>query len=256
MTYEHLLIEIQDQIGWIKINRPKKLNALNQVVLQELHHVFMAFEKDNSVRIIVLTGAGEKAFVAGADIAEFADFNEQQGATLAQKGQESVFDFIAHFSKPVIAAVNGFALGGGLELALACHVRIASTNTRMGLPETSLGVIPGYGGTQRLPQIIGRGRATEMILTARMLNAEEALQVGLVSKVVELDQLLSTAASLAQLMMNNSSHAMHRALQSIEAGYASENGYRSEINHFGACFGHAEFAEGTQAFLNKRKAKF
>ena len=256
MTYEHLLIEIQDQIGWIKINRPKKLNALNQAVLQELHHVFVALEKDNSVRIIVLTGAGEKAFVAGADIAEFADFNEQQGATLAQKGQENVFDFIAHFSKPVIAAVNGFALGGGLELALACHVRIASTNTRMGLPETSLGVIPGYGGTQRLPQIIGRGRATEMILTARMLNAEEALQVGLVSKVVELDQLLSTAASLAQLMMNNSSHAMHRALQSIEAGYASENGYRAEINHFGACFGHTEFAEGTQAFLNKRKAKF
>ena len=256
MTYEHLLIEIQEQIGWIKINRPKKLNALNQAVLQELHHVFVALEKDNSVRIIVLTGAGEKAFVAGADIAEFADFNEEQGATLAQKGQENVFDFIAHFSKPVIAAVNGFALGGGLELALACHVRIASTNARMGLPETSLGVIPGYGGTQRLPQIIGRGRATEMILTARMLGAEEALQVGLVNKVVELDQLLSTAASMAQLMMNNSSHAMHRALQSIEAGYATENGYREEINHFGACFGHAEFEEGTQAFLNKRKARF
>ena len=183
MTYEHLLIEKQDKIAWISINRPTKLNALNSGVLEELHLLFTALKADQEVRVIVLTGSGEKAFVAGADIAEFAQFNASEGKSLAKKGQDQVFDFIANMTKPVIAAINGFALGGGLELALACHIRIASSNARMGLPETSLGVIPGYGGTQRLAQLIGRGRATELILTCRMMGAEEALQTGFVSRV-------------------------------------------------------------------------
>ena len=176
---------------------------------------------------------------------------------LFRKGQETVFDLIAQSTKPVIAAINGFALGGGLELALSCHIRIASTNARMGLPETSLGVIPGYGGTQRLAQLIGRGRATEMILSCRMVTAEEALNVGLVSQVVSQEELLSSAAALAEKIMCNSSNAMGHALRAIDAAYQEGvAGFEQEINAFGECFGHPEFKEGTQAFLEKRKANF
>ena len=190
-TFEHLLVEKQDRIVWVSIHRPKKLNALNAALLEELHQLFLSLKEASDIRVIVLTGSGEKAFVAGADIAEFAQFDAQQGKILSRRGQETVFDLIAQSSKPVIAAINGFALGGGLELALSCHIRVASINARMGLPETSLGVIPGYGGTQRLAQLIGRGRATEMILTCRMISAEEALDVGLVSQVVSQEELLS-----------------------------------------------------------------
>jgi len=257
MTYEHLLIEKQDKIAWISINRPTKLNALNSGVLEELHLLFTALKADQEVRVIVLTGSGEKAFVAGADIAEFAQFNASEGKSLAKKGQDQVFDFIANMTKPVIAAINGFALGGGLELALACHIRIASSNARMGLPETSLGVIPGYGGTQRLAQLIGRGRATELILTCRMMGAEEALQIGLVSRVTSQETLLSTAAEMGGKIMNNSSNAIGHALQSIASGYEeSVDGFDAEVGHFGDCFGHPEFKEGTQAFLEKRKANY
>lgn len=198
MTFEHLLVEKQDKIAWVSIHRPNKLNALNAALLEEIHQLFLSLEKEKDIRVIVLTGSGEKAFVAGADIAEFAQFDAQQGKMLSRKGQETVFDLIAQSSKPVIAAINGFALGGGLELALSCHIRVASTNARMGLPETSLGVIPGYGGTQRLAQLIGRGRATEMILSCRMISAEEALNIGLVSQVVSQEDLLSSAAALAE----------------------------------------------------------
>lgn len=244
-------------MGWITIQRPDKLNALNQEVLEELHNAFLYLKNLDEVRVVLLTGAGKKAFVAGADIAEFAHFDVQQGTALAQKGQELVFDFIAHFPKPVIAVINGYALGGGLELALSCHLRIASKNARMGLPEASLGVIPGYGGTQRLPQLIGRGRATEMILTAKMISADQALVFGLVNQVTAQDDLQSSAKELAKKMMRNSSHAMQRALEAIEAGYAHEkDGFATEINLFGACFGHDEFREGTQAFLHKRDANF
>lgn len=257
MTYKHLLIEKQDRIAWININRPTKLNALNGEVLEELHAAFSAIKADEEVRVVVLTGSGEKAFVAGADIAEFAQFDVTEGESLAKKGQDLVFDFIANMTKPVIAAVNGFALGGGLELALSCHIRIASTNARMGLPETSLGVIPGYGGTQRLAQLIGRGRATELILTCRMMGAEEALQAGLVSRVVPQEELLATAAEMGGKIMNNSSNAIAHALQSIAAGYEEGvDGFDVEIAHFGNCFGHLEFKEGTQAFLEKRKANY
>lgn len=256
-TFEQLLFEKQDKTAWISLHRPKKLNALNAELLEELHDLFSALEEDNSIRVIVLTGSGEKAFVAGADIAEFAQFDEKQGSELSRMGQSKVFDLIAQSTKPVIAAINGFALGGGLELALSCHIRIAAVNARMGLPETSLGVIPGYGGTQRLAQLIGRGRATEMILSGRMINAEEALQVGLVSQVVAQDDLLSTAAKLTDKIMGNSSFAMAQALKAIASGYQEGvNGFDQEVNAFGECFGHPEFKEGTQAFLEKRKANF
>lgn len=256
-TFEHLLVEKQDKIAWVSIHRPKKLNALNAALLEELHQLFLFLKEQKDVRVIVLTGSGEKAFVAGADIAEFAQFDTQQGKTLSRRGQETVFDLISQSSKPVIAAINGFALGGGLELALSCHIRIASTNARMGLPETSLGVIPGYGGTQRLAQLIGRGRATEMILSCRMISAEEALDVGLVSQVVSQEELLSSAAALAEKIMRNSSNAMGHALKAIEAAYQEGvAGFEQEINAFGECFGHPEFKEGTQAFLEKRKANF
>lgn len=256
-TFEHLLVEKQDKIAWVSIHRLKKLNALNAALLEELHQLFLFLKEQKDVRVIVLTGSGEKAFVAGADIAEFAQFDAQQGKTLSRRGQETVFDLIAQSSKPVIAAINGFALGGGLELALSCHIRIASTNARMGLPETSLGVIPGYGGTQRLAQLIGRGRATEMILSCRMISAEEALDVGLVSQVVSQEDLLSSAAALAEKIMRNSSNAMGHALKAIEAAYQEGvAGFEQEINAFGECFGHPEFKEGTQAFLEKRKANF
>ena len=256
-TFKHLLVEKQDKIAWVSIHRLKKLNALNAALLEELHQLFLFLKEQKDVRVIVLTGSGEKAFVAGADIAEFAQFDAQQGKTLSRRGQETVFDLIAQSSKPVIAAINGFALGGGLELALSCHIRIASTNARMGLPETSLGVIPGYGGTQRLAQLIGRGRATEMILSCRMISAEEALDVGLVSQVVSQEELLSSAAALAEKIMRNSSNAMGHALKAIEAAYQEGvAGFEQEINAFGECFGHPEFKEGTQAFLEKRKANF
>ncbi len=257
MKLDHIRVEFQDQIAWISIHRPKKLNALNSMVLEELHLLFNEIETNKEVRVVVITGSGEKAFVAGADIAEFASFSAAQGEALSREGQYKVFDRIAGLSKPVIAAINGFALGGGLELALACHLRIASEGAKMGLPETSLGLIPGYGGTQRLPHLVGRGRATELILTARMINAKEALQWGLVSKVVPQEELLSAAAQVAGQIMGNSSNAMHQALQAIAAGYTeNQNGYDEEIERFGACFSHPEFSEGTQAFLNKRKANF
>lgn len=256
-TFDHLLVEKQDKMAWVSLHRPKKLNALNAALLEELHQLFLALEDDDSVRVIVLTGSEEKAFVAGADIAEFAEFDATQGEELSRKGQVNVFDQIAHSTKPVIAAINGFALGGGLELALSCHIRIASSNARMGLPETSLGVIPGYGGTQRLAQLIGRGRATELILSCRMMDAQEAQEVGLIAQVVPQEDLLSTAAALADKIMQNSSNAMAHALNAIDAAYKEgKNGFEEEIKRFGQCFGHPEFKEGTQAFLAKRKANF
>ncbi|RZJ36072.1 MAG: enoyl-CoA hydratase, partial [Flavobacterium sp.] len=185
MSYENILITTIEGIATVTINRPEKLNALNKFTIRELRDGLESLEDDHSVRAIVITGSGEKAFVAGADIAEFADFSVEEGAQLAADGQRLLFNFIENMTTPIIAAINGFALGGGLELAMACHIRVASENAKMGLPEVSLGVIPGYGGTQRLPQLVGKGRALEMILTAGMISAAEANSFGLVNHVVD-----------------------------------------------------------------------
>lgn len=254
---ENILIEKQDNIAVVTINRPTKLNALNKATIQELHDGFKALNEDKSVKAIIITGSGEKAFVAGADISEFANFSIAEGQQLAAEGQALLFDFVQNLSTPVIAAVNGFALGGGLELAMACHFRIASTNAKMGLPEVTLGVIPGYGGTQRLAQLIGKGRAMELIMTAGMIDAETAKNYGLVNHVVAQEELLEFAKGIATKISNNSSIAIAKAIQAINANFEEgTNGYTIEIENFGACFGTEDFKEGTTAFLEKRKAIF
>ncbi|GGE22521.1 enoyl-CoA hydratase/isomerase family protein [Psychroflexus salis] len=257
MNYQNISLQVENKVAKLSINRPKKLNALNRATLQEIHEALTDLKADESVKIIVLTGTGEKAFVAGADIAEFANYSEKEGEDLAAKGQELVFDYIANFPKPVIAAVNGFALGGGLELAMAAHFRIASKNAKLGLPETSLGVIPGYGGTQRLPQLVGKGRAMEMIMTAKMISAEEALQYGLVNHVCELEELDEKVNAVVQKILGNSLQAIEAAIKAINDGYIDGvNGFESEIKAFGEAFGTEDFTEGTTAFLNKQKANF
>jgi enoyl-CoA hydratase len=254
---ENILIEKQDHIAIITINRPTKLNALNKATIQELHDGFKALNEDKLVKVIIVTGSGEKAFVAGADISEFADFSVAEGQQLAAEGQKLLFDFVQNLSTPVIAAVNGFALGGGLELAMACHFRIASTNAKMGLPEVILGVIPGYGGTQRLVQLVGKGRAMELIMTAGMIDAETAKNYGLVNHVVSQEELLEFAKGIATKISNNSSVAIAKAIQAINANFEDgTNGFTIEIENFGACFGTEDFKEGTTAFLEKRKAIF
>ena len=220
-----------------------------------MNQAFVIFDEDIDVRAIIVTGAGERAFVAGADIAEFANYSEYEGSQLAAKGQELLFNLIENLSTPVIAAINGFALGGGLELAMACHFRVASDNARMGLPETSLGLIPGYGGTQRLPQLVGKGRALEMILTAGMIGTEQALMWGLINHVVTLEQLLPFCKKIAAKIKDNSPMAVASAISAVNSGYVDQ-GYPKEIETFGACFGTEDFKEGTQAFLEKRKAQF
>lgn len=257
MNYDNILVDYLNGITTIKINRPKKLNALNRDTIQELHNAFDDANNSEDTKVIIITGSGEKAFVAGADISEFADFSVKEGGKLAAEGQALLFDFIENLKTPVIAAVNGFALGGGLELAMASHFRIASTNAKMGLPETSLGVIPGYGGTQRLPQLVGKGRAMEMIMTAGMIDANQALNYGLVNHVVAQDELVPFAEKLAGKIMRNSSVAIGKAIKAINANYKDgKDGYKIEIKQFGKCFGTEDFVEGTTAFLEKRKADF
>ena len=255
MNFENITVEQKENLAIITINRPSKLNALNKTTIEELHEAFKYLEEN--AKVIIITGSGEKAFVAGADISEFADFTIEKGAELARKGQEILFDFVQNLSVPVIAAVNGFALGGGLELAMASHFRVASTNAKMGLPEVSLGVIPGYGGTQRLPQLVGKGKAMELIMTAGMISAEEAKDWGLVNYVVEQEELLPLCEKLAGKIMRNSSVAIAAAIKSVNANYETNvNGFNVEIEQFGESFGTNDFKEGTTAFLEKRKANF
>lgn len=257
MSFINILTEYSGGTTLITINRPKKLNALNQETINELHEAFKAADTDENTKVIIVTGSGEKAFVAGADISEFADYSVEEGMHLAANGQKLLFDFVENLSTPVIAAVNGFALGGGLELAMACHFRVASDNARMGLPEVSLGVIPGYGGTQRLTQLVGKGRTMEMIMTAGMIDANKALSYGLVNHVVPQDQLLELCETLAAKIIKNSSVAISAAIRSVNASFKEGvNGYQTEITEFGNCFGTEDFEEGTTAFLEKRKADF
>lgn len=257
MSFENILVEKNNAVATITINRPTKLNALNKATIEELHNAFKECESDNEVRVIIVTGSGEKAFVAGADISEFASFSVSEGSELARKGQELLFDFVENLQTPVIAAINGFALGGGLELAMAAHIRIASNNAKMGLPEVTLGVIPGYGGTQRLPQLIGKGRANELIMTAQMIDAPTALSFGLINHMVSQPELLGKATEMALKIAKNSPVAITQAIKAVNANFKDGiNGFNTEIDRFGYCFGTADFKEGTTAFLEKRKADF
>jgi len=255
--FENLLTHTDNRIHHIIINRESKLNALNKATLAELHTALHdAFHNEN-VGGIIITGAGEKAFVAGADISEFAEFDSEKGEELARKGHKNVFDYIENSSKPIIAAINGFALGGGLELALACHIRIASNNAKMGLPEVSLGLIPGYGGTQRLTRLVGRGRALEMILTGDMITAEDAHAFGLVNHVTSPEELLPAAEAIMGRILTRAPLALQSAIRAVNSSTQKDvNGFEEEIELFGQCFDTADFKEGVSAFLEKRKPAF
>ncbi|WP_194768282.1 enoyl-CoA hydratase/isomerase family protein [Tamlana sp. I1] len=257
MAYQTIILNRSGFISTITINRPKKLNALNKETINELHAAFKEADLDPKTKVIIVTGSGEKAFVAGADISEFSNFSAAQGKMLAAEGHAHLFDFVENLKTPVIAAVNGFALGGGLELAMACHFRLASDNAKLGLPEVSLGVIPGYGGTQRLPQLIGKGRALEMIMTAGMIDAHQALNFGLVNHVTTQEDLLPLSETIAHKIARNSSVAIGAAINAVNANYKSGvNGFEVEIQEFGNSFGTEDFKEGTTAFLEKRKPDF
>lgn len=257
MTFENIILETESRISTITINRPGQLNALNKQTIEELHQALSWCQDAAHVRVIILTGCGDKAFVAGADIKEFADFSTDEGKNLSKIGHDILFNFVENMTKPIIAAINGFALGGGLELAMSSHIRIASEKARLGLPEVSLGVIPGYGGTQRLAQLVGRGKAMEMITTAGMINATEALQWGLVNYVVAPEELMAKATAIAEKICTNSGTAIAAAIKSVNANYdVNKNGFDVEIEEFGFCFGTDEFKEGTTAFLEKRKPNF
>jgi len=257
MVYQNLLIENKGRIQYIVINRESKLNALNKDTLFELHIALGDALHNAGVGGVIITGAGPKAFVAGADIAEFESLDVEAGRNLAHENQKNIFNIIAHFSKPVIAAINGFALGGGLELAMACHIRIASDNAKMGLPEVSLGLIPGYGGTQRLTRLVGRGRALEMIMTADMITAAEAYRFGLVNHVVSQDGLLPKAEDILQKILSRAPLAIAAAITAVNAaGQNDINGFDVEVEEFAKCFGTEDFKEGVSAFLGKRKSAF
>ena len=257
MSDNNILSNVDGGVLTLTINRPNQLNALNIEVIASLSKHLVAAQTDDEVKVIIITGSGEKAFVAGADIKEFADFTPSQGKDLAALGQATLFDRVERSFKPVIAAVNGFALGGGLELAMAAHIRVASKNAKLGLPEVSLGVIPGYGGTQRLAQLVGKGKTMEMVLTAGMISADEAQELGLVNYAVKQEELIDTCTGIAVKMMRNAPTALTAAIKSVVAGYTDGvDGYSVEIEEFGLCFGTEDFKEGTTAFLEKRKAQF
>jgi enoyl-CoA hydratase len=257
MTYQNLITEIRNGILYLTINREKKLNALNKETLAELADVIAFVQTSSEVKCVLLTGAGAKAFVAGADISEFSSYTIDEGEALARNGQVTVFDAIENSCKPFLAAVNGFALGGGLELAMACHIRVAADTAKMGLPEVTLGLIPGYGGTQRLTQLIGKGRATEMILTAEMISADQAEKMGLVNHVVPPADLLSYSENILNKIILRAPLAVSAAIKAVNAVYLDGvNGFETEIEEFGKRFGNHDFKEGVSAFLEKRPAQF
>ena len=257
MAYNNILVENENALMRITINRPKQLNALNAETIAELNKAFKDGEANSDIRTIIVTGIGEKAFVAGADIKEFAEFSIEEGRELSRSGHQNLFDLVENLSTPVIAAINGYCLGGGLELAMACHIRVASDNAMMGLPEVSLGVIPGYGGTQRLTQLVGKGKAFELIMTAGMMKAEEAKEWGLVNHVTFQNELMGMAEKIASRIAKNSPKAIGLAIEAVNASQVDGvNGFDVEIAKFGEAFGTEDFKEGTTAFLNKEKPNF
>ncbi len=265
--YTTLLTGLSDHIFTITTNRPDKLNALNKKMIDELSDAIDEVYNSKEIRSAIITGAGPKAFVAGADISEFLSLGPGGGAELARRGQEMVFNKIEHCTKPFVAAVNGFALGGGCELAMSCHFRVASENAKFGQPEVNLGLIPGYGGTQRLTQIIGKGKALELMMTGEMINANEALQLGLVNHVTTAESLLEYTTKLLSLVLTKSPVAVGKIIAAVNAyhGYTERaggelssrvNGFEEEIRLFGECFGTEDMKEGVAAFLEKRKPSF
>ncbi|MDZ4823891.1 MAG: enoyl-CoA hydratase-related protein [Flavobacteriales bacterium] len=257
MPYDNIVPEQEGHILVLTIHRPEQLNALNRDTIEELNKALALADSNKEIRCIIITGAGDKAFVAGADIKEFSNFNREEATLLSATGHKLLFDFVEQMSKPVIAAINGFALGGGLELALACHMRVASDNAKLGLPEVSLGVIPGYGGTQRLAQLVGKGKAIEMITHAGMIAADEALQWGLVNYVVPLPELMNKCMEMAKKIVRCSPTAISAALHSVNAGFSFQRkGMEAEVREFGRTFGTADQIEGVAAFMEKRKPVF
>ena len=256
MPYNTLLTSLENRIFTITINRPDKLNALNKQVMADLDAVFAEVETNNEIKAAIITGSGTKSFVAGADISEFIELSSAEGMDLARAGQ-NIFFKIENCSKPVVAAVNGFALGGGCELAMACHFRVASENAKFGQPEVNLGLVPAYGGTQRLVQLIGKGRALELLMSANMIDASTALQYGLVNYVVPIEDLLTKTNSVLQTIIAKASIAIGHCIKTANAVFDNNrNGYEVEIESFGDCFNTADMKEGTIAFLEKRKANF
>ncbi len=257
MTYSSLLYDVRDGIAFITVNRPDKLNALNDVVIAELGQAVEAVAADKAVGSVILTGAGPKAFVAGADISELAKQGPFDGKARAMVGQE-VFRQLERLGKPVIAAVNGFALGGGCELAMACHIRLASENAKFGQPEVKLGIGPGYGGSVRLPRLVGRGRALELLLTAQMIDAQEAWRIGLVNRVVPADQLMAESEKMGRTIMENGPLAVRLCLEAVDSGLemSSADAHVLEANHFGLLASTEDMREGMAAFLEKRRATF
>lgn len=257
MNYSTLLITIKDRIAWVTINRPDKLNAVNLQVLDELKQALKSFEDESNVGVIILTGAGEKAFVAGSDISALATYDPLAAKNYSEVGN-AVLNYIQNFPKPIIAAVNGFALGSGCEIAMACHIRIASDNAKFGQPEVNLGLIPGHGGTQRLARIVGIGKAMELTLTGNTIDANEALRIGLVNKVVPLVDLKSAAEALAQTILTKAPPAIALAIKAINSTFEKtlSEGLKYEAELFSECFKTEDMREGTKAFLEKRKPSF
>jgi enoyl-CoA hydratase len=256
MQFNNLLVEINDSILFVTINRPKSLNALNKETIAELDTAFDLLYTDSSLKGAILTGAGEKAFVAGADISEFQSLSKEDAKKLAENGHK-VFNKIENAPKPVIACVNGFALGGGCELAMACHMRLASPNARFGQPEVNLGIIPGYGGTQRLVQLIGKGRALELLMTADMIDAEKAEELGLVNYLELQGEMLLKAEEIINKIAGKAPVAIAKVIESVNAYFdVNQNGFEAEINHFADCASTEDFKEGASAFIEKRKANF
>jgi len=255
MNYQSLLTSLENNIFIITINRPDKLNALNKDKMNDLNNAVDEIYNNQEIKSAIITGSGEKAFVAGADIKEFVGLSLEEGKSLAKKGHE-IFDKIENSPKPIVAAVNGFALGGGCELALACHFIIASENAKFGQPEVNLGLIPGYGGTQRLTQLIGRNRAMQLLMTGEMISAEDAEKYGMVNKVVKQNELLETVKKILSLIHTKAPIAISKIIETVNNFDHDQQGYDFEIEKFGECFSTEDMKEGTSAFLEKRKPNF